>query len=90
MEYIEIFATRIRSLCKKRNITVNKLASISGLRQSTINNIMRGVARSPRADTLHKIANALNMTLAEFLDFDELNNFSFDDEEDVKENYVIE
>ena len=90
MEYIALFAARIRALCKKRNITVNKLASISGLRQSTINNIMRGVARSPRADTIHKIANALNMTLAEFLDCDEMNNYSFDDEEDGKEGFAME
>ncbi|MDE6442753.1 MAG: helix-turn-helix domain-containing protein [Clostridia bacterium] len=90
MKYIEIFAARIRSLCRKRNLTINKLATISGLRQSTINNIMRGVAGSPRADTLHKIANALNMTLAEFLDFDELNNYSFDDEEDVTDGMTLE
>ena len=28
---------------------------------------------------MHKIANAFNMTLAEFLDFDELNEYSFED-----------
>ncbi|CAN3971881.1 hypothetical protein BCGKFG_BCGKFG_01790, partial [Dysosmobacter welbionis] len=29
--------------------------------------------------TMHKIAIAFNMTLAEFLDFPDLNNYSFDD-----------
>jgi hypothetical protein len=29
--------------------------------------------------TLHRIALAFNMTLSEFLDFDELNEYSFDD-----------
>jgi len=33
--------------------------------------------------TLHKIALAFGMTLSEFLDFDELNNYSFD-EDDVE------
>ncbi len=28
---------------------------------------------------MHKIANAFNMTLAEFLDFEELNEYSFED-----------
>ncbi|HIR32296.1 MAG TPA: XRE family transcriptional regulator, partial [Candidatus Faecousia faecavium] len=32
--------------------------------------------------TLHKIALAFNMTLAEFLDFEELNNYSFDEDTD--------
>lgn len=82
MRYVEIYAERIRQICKKRNITVNKLAAMSNLRQSTLNNIMQGVTNSPRTDTLHKVANALNMTLAEFLDFDELNDYSFDDNDD--------
>ena len=34
----------------------------------------------PRVKTLHKIALAFNMTLAEFLDFDELNAYSFEDD----------
>ena len=32
--------------------------------------------------TLHKLALAFNMTLAEFLDFDELNDYSFDDDDE--------
>lgn len=32
--------------------------------------------------TLHKIALAFNMTLAEFLDFEELNEYSFEDDTD--------
>lgn len=32
--------------------------------------------------TLRKIALALNMTLAEFLDFTELNDYSFDDSDE--------
>ncbi|MGN1111785.1 MAG: helix-turn-helix domain-containing protein [Acutalibacteraceae bacterium] len=81
MDYSEIYINRIRTLCKKRGITINKLSTMSGITQSTLNNIMWHT-KNPRVKTLHKIANALNMTLAEFLDFDELNNYSFDDEED--------
>ena len=36
----------------------------------------------PRVKTLHKLAIAFNMTLAEFLDFDELNDYSFEDEDE--------
>ncbi len=41
--------------------------------------MMSGTTKSPGIVWLHKIANAFNMTLAEFLDFEELNNFSFDE-----------
>lgn len=81
MEYSEIIINRIRTLCKKRGITINKLSIMSGVKQSTLHNIMWHT-KNPGIMALHKIANALNMTLAEFLDFDELNNYSFDDEED--------
>lgn len=52
------------------------------VKQSTQDNIVRGLTKNPRVKTLHKIAPAFNMTLAEFLDFDELNNYSFDDDSD--------
>ena len=40
---------------------------------------MRGLTKNHRVKTLHKIALAFNMTLAEFLDFDELNDYAFDE-----------
>lgn len=83
MEYSEIYVKRIKSLCKKRGIAINKLATMSDVKQSTLDNIVRGLTKNPRVKTLHKLAIAFNMTLAEFLDFDELNDYSFenDDEE---------
>ena len=82
MEYSEIYVKRIKSLCKQRGIAINKLATMSGVNQSTLDNIVRGITKDPRAKTLHKVAIAFNMTLAEFLDFDELNDYSFDDADD--------
>lgn len=80
MDYSEIYVRRIRALCASRGIAINKLATMSGVRQSTLDNIVRGLTKNPRAMTLHKIAIAFNMTLAEFLDFPELNDYSFDDD----------
>lgn len=40
---------------------------------------MRGLSKNPNVRTMHKVANAFNMTLAEFLDFEELNEYSFED-----------
>ncbi len=82
MEYDEIYVKRIRQLCKKRGITINKLATMSDVKQSTLDNIVRGQTKNPRVKTLHKIALAFNMTLAELLDFRELNEYSFESDID--------
>lgn len=82
MDYSEIYANRIKSLCKQRGIAINKLATMSGVNQSTLDNIVRGITKDPRAKTLHKVAIAFNMALAEFLDFNELNDYSFEDNND--------
>ena len=80
MRYSEIICGRILELCHERNITINVLAVRSGVSQSTIDNIIHHKSFSPQLHTLHKLANAFNMTPAEFLDFPALNNFSFDEE----------
>ena len=36
MEYSEIYVNRIKSLCKQRGIAINKLATMSGVNQSTL------------------------------------------------------
>ena len=82
MEYSKIYTDRIKALCRERRISVNKLATMSDVKQSTLDNIVRGLTKNPRVITLHKIALAFNMTLSEFLDFDELNDYSFDDDEE--------
>ncbi len=78
--YSNIILNRILLLCEKRGITINKLAEMSGVRQSTIYNLVCGASANPTIRTLHKIAIAFNMTLAEFLDYPELNDYSFDDD----------
>jgi len=80
MEYSELYVKRIRKLCKDRDIAINKLATMSDVKQSTLDNIVRGLTKNPRVKTLHKIALAFNMTLAEFLNFEELNEYSFEDD----------
>lgn len=83
MSYSAIIANRIRQLCRKRQITINHLATMSGVNQSTLDNIVRGLTKNPRIITLHKIALAYGMTVAEFLDIDELNNFVFEEDDEV-------
>lgn len=82
MEYSNIYVKRIRQLCRERGFAINMLAKRAGINQSTLDNIVRGLTKDPRVSTLHKVALAFNMTLAEFLDFPELNDFAFEDDLD--------
>ena len=84
MNYSDIYALRIRQLCKNRKITINKLAFFAGLKLSTIDIILRGKSKNPKVRTLHKIATVFGMTLSEFLDFPELNEYSIEDEDDFE------
>lgn len=80
--YAEIIAARILALCKQRKISIYKLAEMSGVNDSSIDNIINGRSFNPGIILLHKIANAFNMTVAEFLNFPALNNYSFEDDSD--------
>lgn len=80
MEYSDIYVKKIRELCKKRGIAINKLATMSNIKQSTLDNIVRGLSKNQKTMMLHKIALAFNMTLAEFLDFGKLSDYAFEDE----------
>ena len=80
MTYSEAITKRILSLCKEKSITVNKLATLSGMKQSTIDNIIKGNTKSPGLRTLHRMSQGLGLTLAELLDFPEINETMFDDD----------
>jgi len=80
MTYAEVITKRILNLCGEHDITVNKLATRSGVTQSTIDNIIKGNTKSPGLRTLHRISQGFDMTLSELLDFPEMNETLFDDE----------
>ena len=84
MTHHEIIANRIRTLCRQRRISYNKLAKMCGLNQPTIDHIIRGITKNPRIQTVHRIAIGFSMTLSEFLDFEALDDFSF--ESDIEED----
>ena len=71
----EAVRKRIIDLCDKNNITVNKLATVSGITQSTLNNITGGRNNSATISTVKKICDGLDISIKEFFDsplFDDL------------------
>ena len=66
---------RILELCGERRITINKLSTICGLTQSTLNNIMHRPDSKPTVATIKKLCDGLEITMAQFFTspiFDEL------------------
>ncbi len=62
----EAVRKRIIELTEKNNITINKLATISGLTQSTLNNITGGRNNSATISTIKKICDGLDIDIREF------------------------
>ncbi|MFI3213022.1 MAG: helix-turn-helix transcriptional regulator [Eubacteriales bacterium] len=70
----EVIKQRILDLCQERSITLNKLATISGVTQSTLNNITSGRNNSATCATIKKLCDGLGITMTEFFDTIEFNN----------------
>ena len=65
---------RIRELCTEHGITINKLGTISGVTQSTINNIMSGRNNSTTISTIKKLCDGLEISIVDFFDVDIFRN----------------
>ncbi len=61
---------RILIMCNQRNITVNKLSTICGITQSTLNNIVSGRNQSATISTIKKICDGLEISIIDFFDDD--------------------
>ena len=57
---------RIIELCNQKDITLNKLSTICGITQSTLNNIISGRNQSTTISTIKKICDGLDITVRDF------------------------
>ena len=62
----EAVKKRILELCREQDITINKLCSISGVTQSTVNNIVSGRNNSATISTIKKLCDGLGISIEEF------------------------
>lgn len=73
MGTVSVIQKRILHLCEERNMTINRLANVSGLPPSSIKNILYGKSQNPKILTVKKLCDGLNITLGEFFDTKEFN-----------------
>ena len=74
-------ASRLKKIRTAKGYSVYKLSQISGVSETHIRDLERG-DRNPSLDTIERLSKTFGMTLSEFLDFPELNEYSFDDQSD--------
>ena len=70
MNISDAVAERIIGLCMERDITVNKLANISGVTQSTVNDIVNRKAKNIGIVTIKKLCDGFDITITDFFDTD--------------------
>ena len=65
---------RIYELCEERNLSVNKLCIMSGVTQSTVNNIVNGRNNSTTVATIKKLCDGLGIPFREFFNSELFDN----------------
>ena len=66
----EAVKERILELCREQDISINKLSSMSGVTQSTVNNIISGRNRNTTISTIKKLCDGLGITIEDFFHSD--------------------
>lgn len=57
---------RILQLCNERDLSINRLCAMSGVTQSTVNNIISGRNNSATVATIKKLCDGLEIRLEDF------------------------
>ena len=68
MKLSRAISIKMNKLCREKNITPNKLASLCCLTQSTVQNLITGKSNNPKLLTIIRIWEGLNISLKDFFD----------------------
>lgn len=74
MNISDAVASRILELCRERNLTVNKLSTLSGVTQSTVNDIVNRKAKNIGIVTIKKLCDGLGITITDFFETERFRN----------------
>ncbi len=78
MRIAEAIAQRIINLCNDNQLSINKIAILSGQTQSTLQSIINGKSKNPIMLTIVRICDSLNITLCEFFNDDLFKNIDIE------------
>ena len=66
MNTVSAVRDRILQLCEERNMSINKLATLSAVPPSSVKNILYGKSQNPKLLTIKLLCDGLGITLGEF------------------------
>ena len=64
----EAVRDRVLQLCEEKNMTINKLATESGVAHSSVKNILYGKSKNPGIVTIKMLCDGFGISLTEFFD----------------------
>ena len=70
MTISEAVTKRILDLCKEKNVTINKISTMSAVTQSTVNDIVNGKSKNIGIVTIKKLCDGFGITITEFFNTD--------------------
>mgnify|MGYP002921991850 CR=1 FL=1 len=79
MKINDAISQKLLKICQEKKISVNKLAVLCCLTQSTIQNIIDGNSSNPKILTIVRICDGLGISLKEFFDDDLFSNIDRED-----------
>ncbi len=74
MDTYKAVKNRILYLCEEKKMTINKLATESGVAPSTNKNILYGKSQNPGIVTLKMLCDGLGISIVQFFDTEEFKN----------------
>ena len=66
MKINEAISRKIKKICIEEGISVNKLANICCLTQSTVEHLVNGESKNPKILTIVRICDGLNIKIKDF------------------------
>ena len=79
MKLSSAVSQKIMKICDEKNVSVNKLASICCITQSTVQSLIAGQSKNPKLLTIIRICEGLDIKLKDFFDDEIFNNIERDD-----------
>ena len=83
MTLSDAIVDRILQLKDNKKITTNKLATLSGLAQPTVRDVLNEISKSPKINTLLHICEGLDISLRDFFNDPIFDNVVDEENEDL-------
>ncbi len=79
MKLSSAISQKVMKICDEKNVSVNKLASICCLTQSTVQSLIDGQSKNPKLLTIIRICEGLDIQLKDFFDDEIFRNIERED-----------